>query len=165
MRDEKINITSAIYTVPFLLLVLYLFTPFRIGGNTALSSQHETVLISFLLSVFCLLLYSFFLFFYQKNISIKIKFIDIVFVIHALYISLLKFKYPIDNLDLFWFLSIILFYFYLKNIHVKHILLLLPVCSIIQIIYGITQFSQPWPGLTHKKPKKSLLSTKFQFHC
>jgi O-antigen ligase len=148
----KISAESIIYSLA-LLLLFYLFSPFGTEQSFIWINQIELTIVvasTFIICVIFVLIRSKKLSKFLRPLSL----IDMLSFIYLLYLmSKLVFS-TIDNAYIYKISSLSAFYLIVRNIpltHTSYFIYLLPLCVIIQCIYGFNQLTEPWQGLADIK--------------
>ena len=137
-----------IYSIPGYACFLYILFPFRFWKPFVFSNQTETIVVTVFFAC-TMLMFSLSKAYETKTFQFTKT--DLILVVYGIYI-LTRLWYPLEKEYFFVAFSIVSIYLYFRNFpenFLRELLLLLPLAGIIQMVYGIMQFSMPWQNVSH----------------
>jgi len=144
----SINNGELVYSIPGYLYFLYILFPFRFWKPFIFSNQIETIVITVF---FAYIMFLFSLFKLYQKVTFQFSIIDILLIIYGIYL-LCRLRYPVEKEYFFIAFAIVCIFLYFRKFtdnYLMGLLLLMPIAGVIQIVYGINQFTMPWQNISH----------------
>ncbi|MDR3219019.1 MAG: O-antigen ligase family protein [Dysgonamonadaceae bacterium] len=151
VTKSDISIAESIAALLSGFIFFYVFSPYRLGKPFFFQETVEMIVLVSTLSVISALCIS--IKFLQRSTPACIlpNKVDGLLLLYFLYLLCQLFFYRIDNEYCYVLFTLALFYYVCRNtssVYSFYLLCLLPVCALLQIVYGYKQLSAPWQGLS-----------------